>query len=455
MNKLASFAKITSSSQFLEKMFKEDQELRNLFAKDMEDAGGWSQELVDKFIKKHRTKSNDVFGDEMRKEEFIKKEPTFDYSSFSNDDWNKYFILVMHMDNIPKMQYKALDIFEDKFGKFSPYHKNLLFRIARRMNLINAPEDYKISIDNIDDEAKKFGVNWEDIYSQVKGQSIGKSFGSIHMGSGLVSKNFYWQNMNKKIKTLKIALANLGIDDPELASDDSKEILGLVLNDDFNYRFLSDEEKALFGDLNEWGPLSNFLEKMGANITGLKRWDGSETEFFKVEIPEHGVYIIDSESPSFKDSDLKSWVQGIIDSGEADEWVRPIEPDIPSTVYHGTPDENVEDILVNGIECRSNSRGISNRGVGCAVFVSAEYSEADYYGVTLQIDIDGMERDGVLPRVSQEPDIEYYNACDAFASRFGLYLGDSVYYDIEVGMSPNTFILNGPVPPKYISVAEE
>jgi hypothetical protein len=66
-----------------------------------------------------------------------------------------------------------------------------------------------------------------------------------------------------------------------------------------------------------------------------------------------------------------------------------------------------------------------------------------------------MERDGVLPRVSQEPDIEYYNACDAFASRFGLYLGDSVFYDVEQGMSPNTFVLNGPVPPEYISVDEE
>ena len=156
-----------TDSQFLVRMFSGDQELRNIFNQDMKNAGGWSQELVDSFVKKHGTKSNDVFGDGVRQEEFLKREPTFNYSGFSPKDWDNYFIFVMHMDDVPKMQLKTLDIFKKKFGKFSAYHKNLLLRIARRMNLTDIPKDYKLSLDTIDDEAKKFGVNWEKIYSQI------------------------------------------------------------------------------------------------------------------------------------------------------------------------------------------------------------------------------------------------------------------------------------------------
>jgi len=35
------------------------------------------------------------------------------------------------------------------------------------MNLTDIPKDYKLNLGTIDDEAKKFGVNWEKIYSQI------------------------------------------------------------------------------------------------------------------------------------------------------------------------------------------------------------------------------------------------------------------------------------------------
>lgn len=229
-----------------------------------------------------------------------------------------------------------------------------------------------------------------------------------------------------------------------------EELLNARLSDDLY--FLPKEDQQ---NLDNWSWLANFLESLGSNITKIFKPNKEETTLFRVEIPKRGVYIIDSEDLEFKNSDLKTWVQGIINSGEAEEWSPEIEPDIPSIVYHGTPDENVENILREGLECRFDSRGLSNKSVGGAVFTTSEESEAEGYGKVLRIDIGAMERDGVLPRVSQEPEIEYYNACDAFASRFGLYLGDSVFYDVEQGMSPNTFVLNGPVPPEYISVEEE
>ncbi len=154
-------------SVFLQRMIKGDQELRGLFTKDIEKAGGWSQELVNKFVEKHKTQKDDVFGDRTRMEEFIQREPSFNYSGFSDDDWKSYYIFVMHMDNYPNMQFKALKLFKDEFGKDSNRYKNLLFRMARHRGLIDIPKDYKVNLDNIEDEAKKFGVNWEELSFKV------------------------------------------------------------------------------------------------------------------------------------------------------------------------------------------------------------------------------------------------------------------------------------------------
>ncbi len=162
---------VETDSQFMQRMIVGDQELRNLFQKDIAAAGGWSQELVDKFVEKHKTSKDDVFGDSSRAQEFLKREPSFKYSSFSDEDWNKWIIFVMHLDNHEDMQLKGLDILEKKFGKLSPQHKKLLWRIGSNRKLIKIPSGYIVSLDNIEDEAKKFGVNWETLYSQIKGQS--------------------------------------------------------------------------------------------------------------------------------------------------------------------------------------------------------------------------------------------------------------------------------------------
>lgn len=164
---------VETDSQFIQRMIVGDQQLRNLFQKDMDAAGGWSQELINKFVDKHKTSKDDVFGDSSRAQEFLKREPTFKYSNFSNDDWNNWIILVMHLDNHEDMQLKGLDILEkqEKFGKLSPQQKKLLWRIGSNRKLIDIPSGYIVSLDNIEDEAKKFGVNWNDLYNKIKGQN--------------------------------------------------------------------------------------------------------------------------------------------------------------------------------------------------------------------------------------------------------------------------------------------
>ena len=158
---------VETDSQFMQRMIVGDQQLRNLFQKDIAAAGNWSQELVNKFVDKHKTSKDDVFGDSSRAQEFLKREPTFRYSNFSNDDWNKWIIFVMHLDKHEDMQLKGVKILEKQFGKLSPQQKKLLWRIGSNRKLIKIPSGYTVSLDNIEDEAKKFNVDWEELFSKV------------------------------------------------------------------------------------------------------------------------------------------------------------------------------------------------------------------------------------------------------------------------------------------------
>ena len=120
-----------------------------------------------------------------------------------------------------------------------------------------------------------------------------------------------------------------------------------------------------------------------------------------------------------------------------------------SMVYHGTDEDNWETIQAEGIGCRDDTRGMSNRSVGCAVFVSHNYETTDYYyDIIIQIDIGQMKADGYMPDASQEPEIEEAEALQSLASAVGV---DDFHVDIESGMDPETVIFNGGIPAKYLT----
>ncbi len=264
---------------------------------------------------------------------------------------------------------------------------------------------------------------------------------------------------------LKLAEGDDIFSEEENISDE--EILDMLLSDANHSWFPSwmkrDQTKL------EWDKVKEFLERVGASVEKLKDYlnnrttntkikeliDNVDENLYLVDIPGDERYVIDSSDIEFGNNDLKSWVQDIVNGTDLDSWVPTPEPEIPSVVYHGTEKENLENIKSNGLECRSDSRGMTNRSVGCAIFTSSEESEAtDYGNILLEIDVAGMERDGVLPEVSQEPQIEEYNMADLFCSMFGLSFGDDIIFDIEYGMSPNTFIFHGSISPKYIKHIE-
>ena len=123
----------------------------------------------------------------------------------------------------------------------------------------------------------------------------------------------------------------------------------------------------------------------------------------------------------------------------------------PGTLYHATPDDYLEDIKEEGLVGSSDTRGISNRSVGAAVFTSTEPTDIDSYGNNvLEIDTEAMKRDGYTPFVGQEPDIESYEKAMSLMHFYGIE-GDP-HLDVESGMSPTTVIVYGKIPPQYLTL---
>lgn len=121
----------------------------------------------------------------------------------------------------------------------------------------------------------------------------------------------------------------------------------------------------------------------------------------------------------------------------------------PETLYHATDCDNIDGILKEGLHS-SRGSGISNRGV-FGVFTSTEadgYIDS-YWDCKVAIDTRSMKRDGNSFVVEREPEIFDYILSQAISHRYGI----NVEREPEGGggMDYNTWIVNGNVPPKYIS----
>ena len=124
------------------------------------------------------------------------------------------------------------------------------------------------------------------------------------------------------------------------------------------------------------------------------------------------------------------------------------------TLYHGTTEENLDNIRQNGIEPRNQTRGISNRGTGSAVFLSSEPTTAQYhYDVVVEVNVGQMKADNYMPQVGGEEPIEESDQRSSLAWKIGL----KDYYfegDTSDGLDPETVIFYGAIPPKYLRVFE-
>jgi hypothetical protein len=123
----------------------------------------------------------------------------------------------------------------------------------------------------------------------------------------------------------------------------------------------------------------------------------------------------------------------------------------PAILYHGTT--ALSAVLKQGLGPMSKTRGLSNRWVGAAVFTSLSDEAAASYrygpdGGLLAIDTRAMKRDGVQPRVAQEPEVLEQELMSAIAWRLGIEDYAIEYGDS--GIDPDTVIVYGKIPAKYL-----
>ena len=133
-------------------------------------------ELVDKFIEKHGTSKDDVFGDKQNKteEKFLELFSKLDFDNFSDKDWDNFNGLMIHLREPQhiKQRQKALS----EMIKAKRWWRSLATDMAREAELL--PEFEGITLDygkNGDDDdggkvdkvvINKFG-GWEQLAKKL------------------------------------------------------------------------------------------------------------------------------------------------------------------------------------------------------------------------------------------------------------------------------------------------
>lgn len=120
-------------------------------------------------------------------------------------------------------------------------------------------------------------------------------------------------------------------------------------------------------------------------------------------------------------------------------------------VYHATNEDNVESILKNGLRAECVTRGISNRGMACAVFASYNEDAIESYGdAVFAINIGKMAQDGFTPDVSGEDPIQEATQRQAIAYRLGIFDADFSDSYSSDGLDEDTIAIFSNIPAKYL-----
>jgi len=123
------------------------------------------------------------------------------------------------------------------------------------------------------------------------------------------------------------------------------------------------------------------------------------------------------------------------------------------TVYHATTDENIKSIMQEGIQPKDETRGISNRGTGSAVFTSDNPEDINSYGDNvIEINVGQMKDDGYMPNVSRETPVEESQIRSALAHKIGITNYEPYQDYSSEGIYDTTIIFYGPIPLKYLTV---
>jgi hypothetical protein len=119
-------------------------------------------------------------------------------------------------------------------------------------------------------------------------------------------------------------------------------------------------------------------------------------------------------------------------------------------VYHATTVENAIDILEDGVlEARNETRGLSNRSTGSAVFASELNPDSIYGEVVFEIQIGNMESDGFTPTVGRELPVEEAMIEETIAQKFEIY---EYRAELDTDISRQTIVIYEDIPLEYVSL---
>lgn len=194
-----------------------------------------------------------------------------------------------------------------------------------------------------------------------------------------------------------------------------------------------------------------------------------EIEQNEVTAPEgQSLIIFEHKGESYLlegDEDLES-------AKPVDEWLREVGNDesawkyvgeidfngefwrAPGVLYHNTELGSLGGIAEDGIGARNESRGLANRGIGSAVFTSLneEFGHAGHYGpAQFVIDAEAMKEDGYTPEVQMETGLKEAEELSALAHLLGAYDFEPDFTNDD-GLDPDTVVVNGSIPLKYIKL---
>ena len=191
-----------------------------------------------------------------------------------------------------------------------------------------------------------------------------------------------------------------------------------------------------------------------------KKFSNGET-FLIVEMGGRKA-MIDPDFPRVVDAE--EWVSSLY-SWKLSQYVEPIDFNaefwggnafVPE-LYHGMRAFDTEPVLRDGLLPHNETRGISNRGTGSAVFATEDEDVAASHGsVVFAINTAAMRSDGYTPLVARENPIEEEEMRDRLA--WSLDLVNSGWENTRLdelssdGIFGTTVIIFGAVPPKYLRI---
>ena len=127
----------------------------------------------------------------------------------------------------------------------------------------------------------------------------------------------------------------------------------------------------------------------------------------------------------------------------------------PGRLFHATDSENVVGIQTDGLNAADETRGMTNRSVGAAVFTTMNEDSArngTYGDAVFEIDCKAMKADKQERYVEMEPAAAEYEARSALAHCLGV---EDVEGSGDGADDPDTVVVHGDIPAKYLRLITE